>query len=145
MIYDLNNPIHARQCEERFNHLKSKKAVVELTDKTFRTPQQNRYLHLILGWFALESGLTLKYVKLEYFKKLVNPDTFRLNDKYDEILKRNVEQWDSSRNIPKEKMTTCIERFRNWSSENRIYLPSADEEKFLKHIDIEINRNKKWL
>jgi hypothetical protein len=43
-------------------------------------------------------------------------------------------------------MTTAIERFRNWSSQEAgVYLPSPDEREFLREIEMEIYRNNEFL
>ena len=110
-----------------------------------RTDNQNRYLHLILSYFALEYGETLEYVKLEFFKKLLSPDIFkteRTNPKTGEIR----EYWRSSADIDTKEMTIAIERFRDWSSkESGIYIPSPGEKEFLDHVQNQIELQKHWL
>lgn len=109
-----------------------------------RTNQQNRYLHLILGWFAIEYGETLEFVKVEFFKKLCNPETFiidRINPKSGEIRK----DLRSSVDLDTKELTTAIERFRNWSAANGIYLPAPNEDQFLKQIECEIEKHKEYI
>jgi hypothetical protein len=109
-----------------------------------RTNKQNAYLHLILGWFAIECGETLEFVKTEFFKKQCNPDMFiidRLNPKTGEIRP----DLRSSRDLDTKELTTAIERFRNWSAALGIYLPAPNEDKFLKHIECEIEKHKIYL
>ena len=60
----------------RVDHLLEKGAVAELTEKTFRTRNQNSYLHLLIGVVAMETGNTLEYCKEWYFKRLCNKDLF---------------------------------------------------------------------
>lgn len=140
MIYDLKNPLHRDQFSRRSNSLLEKgQDVVELKTKTSRSLKQNAYLHLILGWFAAETGNTRDYVKREYFKRLVNSEIFvtYVDDRW---LGRN-EVIKSSAEVTKEEMITAIERFRNWSSQEAgIYLPSADEQNYLEQLEIELGR-----
>lgn len=140
MIYDLKNPLHRDQFSRRSNSLLEKgRDVVELKTKTSRSLKQNAYLHLILGWFAVETGNTREYVKREYFKRLVNSEIFvtYVDDRW---LGRN-EVIKSSAEVTKEEMITAIERFRNWSSQEAgIYLPSADEQNYLEQLEIELGR-----
>lgn len=140
MIYDLKNQVHRDQFSRRCKTLLEKgQDVVELKTKTSRSLRQNSYLHLILGWFAAETGNTRDFVKREYFKRLVNKEIFvtYVDDKWlgrTEVIRSSAE-------ITKEEMITAIERFRNWSSQEAdIYLPSADEQNYLEQLEIELGR-----
>lgn len=119
--------------------------IVELTEKKpRRSNQQNAYLHVILGYFAMETGNTLEWVKQQYFKKLVNADIF-IREQEDKWLGR-MKVLRSSAELDSSEMTTAIDRFRNWSSsEAGIYLPSANEEDMLSLMEIEISRYKQYL
>lgn len=145
MIYNLSNDFDKQRFKVRCNALYKQGGVVDLTaKKEQRTIPQNRYLHLILGWFAIETGNTLGFVKQEYFKRHINPDLFvvEIDDKH--LGKVSVLR--SSRDLNTAEMTTAIERFRNWSSaEAGVYLPSPDEQAFLQSIEIEILRQKEYL
>lgn len=70
MLYNLSIPLDRERFAARANALLQKGSVVELTEKTLRTHNQNSYLHLIIGVVAMEVGVTLEYAKKEYFKKL---------------------------------------------------------------------------
>ena len=73
MLFDLSNIIQKERFKRRCNDLYKKGCIVDLTEKKQqRTLSQNRYLHLLLGYFALEYGETLQWVKEQYFKKYVN-------------------------------------------------------------------------
>lgn len=119
--------------------------IVELTEKKpRRSNQQNAYLHVILGYFAMETGNTLEWVKQQYFKKLVNADIF-IREQEDKWLGR-MKVLRSSADLDSAEMTTAIDRFRNWSSsEAGIYLPSANEEDMLSLMEVEISRYKQYL
>lgn len=125
--------------------LEKSNGIVELTEKKpRRSNQQNAYLHVILGYFAMETGNTLEWVKQQYFKKLVNADIF-IREQEDKWLGR-MKVLRSSADLDSAEMTTAIDRFRNWSSsEAGIYLPSANEEDMLSLMEIEISRYKQYL
>ena len=108
--------------------------------------RQRRYLHLILGWFAIEYGETLEYVKVEFYKKLCNPEHYvidRVNPKSGEIRKDLRSSEDKYFDTAKKALT--IDRFRNWASQNGIYLPEPNEEQFLRYIECEIERQKMYI
>lgn len=145
MTYDLTNIIDKERFKRRCNQLYSAGEIVELTaKKKRRTLPQNAYLHLILGWFAMETGNRLEFVKQEYFKRHINPDLFvvEIDDKY--LGKAQILR--SSRDLDSAEMTTAIERFRNWSSsEAGIYIPSPDEQAFLQAIEIEMLKQREYI
>ena len=145
MIYNLSNDFDKQRFKVRCNALYKQGGVVDLTaKKEQRTIPQNRYLHLILGWFAIETGNTLGFVKQEYFKRYINPDLFVVEIEDKHLGKVSVLR--SSRDLNTAEMTTAIERFRNWSSaEAGVYLPSPDEQAFLQSIEIEMLRQKEYL
>lgn len=145
MLYDLSNSLQKEQFKTRCNFLFKKGCIVELTEKkTRRSFKQNAYLHLILGYFGCETGNTIEFVKQEYFKKLVNPEIF-IRDKNDPYLGK-IKILRSSSDLDTAEMSTAIERFRNWaSSEAGIYLPDPEDERMLQLIEVEIERNKRYL
>ena len=146
MLYNLSNPLQREQFKARSAMLLEKSnGIVELTEKKpRRSNQQNAYLHVILGYFAMETGNTLEWVKQQYFKKLVNADIF-IREQEDKWLGR-MKVLRSSADLDSAEMTTAIDRFRNWSSsEAGIYLHSANEEDMLSLMEIEISRYKQYL
>jgi len=144
MIYDLSNTLQRESFKIRTNNLYIKGGIVELIDKKPRTLKQNSYLHLILSYFACETGNPLEFVKQEYYKRLVNSDLFvkKINDPFlgeISILK-------SSKDLTKDEMTLSIERFRNWSSQEAgIFLPNAASKEMLMQMEIEVNKHKQYL
>lgn len=125
--------------------LEKSNGIVELTEKKARrSNQQNAYLHVILGYFAMETGNTLEWVKQQYFKKLVNAEIF-IREQDDKYLGR-LKVLRSSADLDSAEMTTAIDRFRNWaSSEAGIYLPSPNEEEMLSLMEVELSRYKEYL
>lgn len=145
MWYDGGNELQAIQARMRLEKLIKDGKVFELTEKKpKRSLPQNSYLHVLLGYFAAQTGNTLEWVKKEYYKKLVNPTTF-IRTKEDRFM-GVVKYLRSSADLDTAEMTTTIDRFRNWSaSEVGIYLPSPDEERLLQLAQIEIEKNKEFI
>lgn len=143
MQYDLSSDFQRKALLARVDNLMDKGSVVELTEKTFRSPSQNRYLHLLIGVVAMATGNTLEDVKREYFKNLVNPDIFR-SWKTDNR-GNTIAIYRSTAAVSKEEMSMAIDRFKRWGAENGIYLPNPDDLHLLKEIEIEMGRNKAYL
>ena len=146
MKYDVSNPLHREQAMERLEALLGKEhGIIELSEvKPQRSIKQNKYLHLLLGFFASEYGETIDYVKEQYFELAANRSIF-VRERDDKLAGR-VSYLRSTRDLDKGEMQIAIERFRNWSSINAgIYLPSADEHRLLELAEIEISRNKNFL
>ena len=116
---------------------------LELTDKSRRTLNQNSYLHAILGVLALETGNSLEVVKLEIFKKRVNPDLF-VRTKRDPVL-GDIEVVRSSRDLTKEEMSIAIDRYQKFCAENGVFLPEPGDEELLRQIEFEMGRAAKYL
>lgn len=145
MRYDGSNELHAAQARARLEKLIRERKVFDLTEKKpQRSLSQNSYLHVILAYFACQYGETTEYVKREYYKKLVNPDTF-IRAREDRFLGR-IKYLRSSADLTTEEMTLSIDRFRNWSAESAgIYLPSPDEGRLVLLMEMEIERNKEFI
>lgn len=146
MVYDLNTDIDRERFKHRVNVLYGRRALVECSErKPQRTGKQNRYLHVILGEFAMLTGNPMEYVKQEYFKRLCNPELF-VRVEYDKLAKKDVEHLRSSRDIDTGEMTTAIERFRNWASmEAGIDLPNPEDNEWIAFIEREMQHQKIWL
>ena len=144
MLYDLRNPLDRERFKRRCNALYQKQGIVDLSEKTKRSSQSNRYLHLILSYLAIETGNTLDCVKEVFYKRTANKELF-LREKEDEILGK-VEYLRSSADLSKEEMTLSIDRFRDWSSQTAgVYLPAANEQEFLASIEYELSKYKQWV
>lgn len=145
MKYDLSKNIDRQRFKRRCNLLFEKQSVVELTDKTGRTLSQNNYLHLIISYLATEVGVSTDYAKREYYKKAANGELF-IRTMTDPVTNAQAMTLRSSADLSREEMRTSIDRFRNWASQEAgIYLPAAGEDAFLREIEIEIQRNNKYL
>ena len=145
MVYDLRNELDVQNAKVRLQMLIKRSCIIELTEKKMkRTLNQNSYLHLLLGYFASQTGNTLEWVKQQYYKKLCNPDLF-IGEKDDKFLGR-VQYVRSSADLRADEMNLSIERFRNWSAmEAGIYLPEATSEAELAALQVEVERYKTYL
>lgn len=146
MIYNASIKVDRDNAIERFKFLISKGKMFELTQKNPTASRtQKNYLHLIIGWFAIEYGDSLEYVKQEIFKKIVNPEIFKteyVNRKTGEIR----EDWRSVEDLDSAECTTAIDRFRNFSSkEFGLYLPEPNETDHLMEIEKQMQNFKQWI
>ena len=146
MLYDNSNPLQKANFLARANLLAERGEVVELRSKRQRSLNQNAYLHVIIGYFAVMYGEASDYIKEEYFKKLVNPDTFIVARKLDKFTNRERIVCRSTSDLTVEEMSVCIDSFRNWSSkEAGIYLPTAEEGILLRQCEVEIAQAQRYL
>lgn len=148
MIYDASNEVDIERARVKLQFLISKNKKFELKEIfKQRTPKQNRYLHLILSKFALEYGERLEYVKLYFFKEMINPDIFKfdhINRVTGEVRKAYYSTSDPVITI--KLMTLAIDRFRDFSSkEAGIYLPEPSDLNYLDQIKNEIEQYKQYL
>lgn len=143
MIYDLSSDFQRKSFLARMDNLMEKGAVVELTEKAFRSPNQNRYLHLLIGVVAIETGNTLEDAKKWYFKETCNPDLFHVQHR--DKMGNCIDHIRSTAELTKEEMSTAIDRFKRWGAENGIYMPNPDDVSLLKAIEIEMGRMKSYL
>lgn len=143
-LYDTSNPLQCEQFKVRAESLAKKGGIVELTEKKARrTNRQNAYLHTILSYFGCEVGETMEYVKMQYFKLHCNRDLFVREVEDERIGKTRYVR--SSSELDTAEMTQAIERFRNWAASEGIYIPSADEERMVQLMEIEVSRNKMYV
>ena len=145
MVYNLSNQLDVQNAKTRLELLIKRGSIVELTEKKQkRTLNQNAYLHLLLGYFASQTGNTLDWLKQQYYKKLCNPDLF-IGEREDLFLGR-VKYVRSSADLRTDEMNLSIERFRNWSAaEAGIYLPEATSEAEIAALQVEVERYKTYL
>jgi hypothetical protein len=145
MVYNLANPLDVQNAKTRLELLIKRGGIIELTEKKQkRTLNQNAYLHLLLGYFASQTGNTLEWVKQQYYKKLCNPDIF-IGEREDKFL-GHIRYIRSSADLRTDEMNLSIERFRNWSAnEAGIYLPDATNDAEIAALQIEVERYKTYL
>ena len=145
MLYNLSSQFEAQQARTRLEMLIKRGCIIELTEKKpRRSLQANKYLHVILAYFASQIGETTEYVKQKYYKALVNPQTF-IREREDRFLGK-VSYLRSSADLDSAEFALTIDRFRNWASmEVGIYIPSPDEDRLIQLMEIEAERNNRFL
>lgn len=144
MIYNLKNKIELQKFEERNLTLIKRGAVVDLTEKKpQRTLPQNKYLHLILTYFAIHHGYTLEETKDDFFKIKCNRDLFVITKDNKEI--GNYKTLRSSADLNTEELRIAIDRFKNYSAASGLLLPNSEDWHFLNHIRNLEKENAEWI
>jgi hypothetical protein len=134
MIYSLSSPLDLAEFKTQCAYLEKKGVKVELKQKReSRTIPQNRYLHLIFGWFGLEFGYSVDEVKQDIFKRLVCRSTF-------ETVKNGRTVYRSTKDLNTLEMTNCIEQFRDYSAKEGKYLPAPNEVDMLQMIEAHLSK-----
>lgn len=154
MIRDLSNPFEREQFMAYVQGRIQKGMECEAEHRPYpveikvkrqgRTLSQNAYLHVLIGFFALEYGCTADEVKVDFYKRKCNKDLYERK----KIAKNGQEivTLRSSSELSTEDMALSITRFRNWASaEAGIYLPSADEYNYISYCQQQIENNKEYL
>ena len=142
MLYNLNDEYSRNKFAARVRYLWEKRALVELTDASKRSAQQNRYLHVCLGIIAVETGNSLEVVKQQLYKEIICPDIY-VTIKDDPIL-GPVKIIKSTAKVKKEKMSESIDRLRKFAAEHGIYIPSPEDEAKLAQAEMEISNAQKY-
>lgn len=110
--------------------------MVKQTFMELRTPQQNRYLHLLLGYVAMHYGCTITEAKENFYKRAANKALFEMQDG----------ELRSTKELTRDEMSESIDRFRIWAAKHvGIYLPTENEKSLLSAVKKEVLRNDYWL
>lgn len=146
MKYDLSNQSDRERLMEHVRKaVEKREGIVEFTTKKRqRSLPQNRYLHVILSYFASQYGESMEYVKEKFFKKVCNRELFYklVNDR----ILGYTERVRSTADLTTEEMSLAIERFRDFCAMNAgIYIPSSDEYRLLELAEIEVERHKEYV
>ena len=133
MLFDLSKYIDRSRAQSYFDKLMNDKTKINLSKKVKRSLSQNSYLHLLIGYFAIETGYTTVEAKQIY--KETSPEIYE----YEKDGKKFIR---SSAELDTKEMTITIDRFRDYSSkEAGIYLPTPDDRGFLEEIEFELSKN----
>jgi hypothetical protein len=145
MKYDLRNKFEVQKIATRLTQLINNEKFVELkVIHPARSNQQNKYLHVVLGYFAAEYGEKMEYVKQEIFKKIVSPDIFK-TEYVNKVTGEVREDWKSTADLDSGELTLAIDRFRDYASkEAGLYIPEPHEEDAMRWIETEIERTKQY-
>lgn len=146
MKYDLKNKEEEDKAREYFESLVRQRCIVDITRKfNRRTFSQNNYLHLLLSYCALQYGETLEYFKQVIWKQIINRDIFE--DQYVNRINGDIRtEWRSSADLDSKQMTLAIDRLLSWApKELGIQLPTPNDTEYLRLVENEIERNRKYL
>lgn len=135
MTFDLTNDLDKQRFKQRCNFLYTRGKVVVLTEKRRpKSPNQNRYIHLIMGWVGFELGYTTEQVKQDIVKRLVCREIFVTR-------KNGFEVCRSFADLDTTETTTVIDRFRNFASQELgIYLPEPGEDAMIRDMERELEK-----
>lgn len=118
----------------------SKKKVFEIIDRTKMTRSQRGLLHVYCGIVAKHFGLTIDYVKQNYYKGIVNPDVYAVTI-HDPVTGEWQTTYRSSESLAKETISSTLERFKHWAlNEHGIVLPDRNDLNAMNAAYVEVNR-----
>ena len=139
MLYNTIEEPQAQACVNYLVRLIRKGKAIEVRDATrdlTRTLPQNRYLHVILAYFACEYGCTPDEAKALF--KRCSRDIFVVQGKECQFVR-------STASLSVEEMSTAIDRFIQWAAEGGIEIASADDYKAVFAMQQEAERNRPYL
>ena len=117
MILDLHKADHRKRAEVYFAKLIEQCAKIELKKiPQKRTLSQNAYLHVLFALWGAEYGYTIDESKI-VVKRVLNY-TYEKNG---QVFLIHTSEMNTG------ELTEFIDRYRNWSASNGLYLPTADE------------------
>lgn len=145
MIYNADNKLDVFKAHNDLKLLIANKSVFRIT-RVYkkRSYAQNRYLYLILTYFANQYGETIDYVKQYFFKELVNPDIFKTSYTNTRTKETRI-AWRSTADLDSKELTTAIDKFRHYSAQKaNIYLPAREDIELLNSLEIENEKYKMY-
>lgn len=144
MKYDGSNPLHVQQARAKLEKLIKEQKVFELTEKKpQRSLNQNKYLWLLIEYWATQTGYTKD--EAEFIYKEVNKDIYFVEKEIAGIKTIYVRH---TYELDTKEMSLSVEKWRNWSVMNDVfpvYLPAPNEESLLQLAQIEVDRMSKYL
>lgn len=137
MKYALSNKEEAEKAFTYLTELTGKESMVEIIKVSpKRSLNQNSYLHVTFGIFALETGYTTDEAKTIY-KRLANPAIY--------VYKKNDQTFlRSSADLTVSEMTTSIERWRKYGAEQSVIIPAPNDNKALMYWENQIQTQGKY-
>jgi len=131
MIYDLSQKVNIDRALMQFESLARNKKIINIVEvKPRRSYSQNRYLHLMLGFFAMETGYTIEEAKQIY--KRLNGEIYRYKKGKEFFLK-------SSADLDTKEMAQSVDKFRDYCvQEAGFYIPEPNEKEKLQALEYEL-------
>lgn len=128
----------AEKAWDYLSRLSAKKHLVEVKKiSPLRTLNQNSYIHLLIGLFALEQGWTLEEAKIIY-KRYANPSIYIYMKNDEPFLK-------SSKDLSVDEMTKSIDNFRKFAAELGVDLPAAMTQEEMISLQNRLEQNQHYL
>lgn len=144
MLYYLQDQAQVEKIRKRLDALIERGAWVELSEKTAKTSNQNRYLHACFGYLGAQLGYPADYVKREFFKRLANKPLFEV-ERTDRD-GRKYKDYRSTAELTKEETSTAIDRFRHWAvTEAGVYIPSPEDVAAVNYMEQVAERDKIYI
>lgn len=137
MIFNIADKEGIRRSKERLDLLIERaknKNTYEIDLKAIhkkRTNDQNSYLHLAITLYGIETGYTCEEAKILIKRELGYTYT-----------KNNIVFLCQTSKMNTKELTDFIDRFRNWSAKQNIYIPAPGEN--LSELINYIELNKQW-
>lgn len=137
MNYNLADKQELKAARNRLSYLARKGNIANLKKvNPKRSLSQNNYLHLLLAAFGAHFGYTLEESKMVY--KQVNSLMYYYEKKGRTFIK-------SSADLDTHDMAITIDKFMEKSREAGYELPLATDQEWLRQIENEIERNRRYL
>lgn len=145
-LYDSNNELDVHNARERLEWLIKNNKRFEITQKRkTRSMSQNKYLHVVLSYCALEIGETIEDFKQYYFKAEICKVIFE----YEHVNKQTGEistRLRSTTKLSTKEMTDAINMLRNFASMRLgIYIPAPHERHLIDQMEWEVNQKREYL
>lgn len=137
MRYNLDTTDEAHRAFSYLNKLVCKHARVDIKKvDPKRSLNQNAYLHLTFGIFAVQYGEPSRIaVKQIHYKKYANPDLYIAKSKDGDLFLR------SSADLTTTEMTKSIDRWRVYAGECGVHIPLPGDDEALIYWQNRIEQN----
>lgn len=125
-LFNPKNDEDYQKALRKVERAREKGIYVEITEKAEQTQNQNNYLHLCLAYFANYFGYTPDYVKVNFFKGIVNRDLFVVTRK--DRFGRDYVDMRHSYELTKDEISLAIDRWVKWCAETADFpMPDPDD------------------
>lgn len=137
MLINPNNELELKKANTYYKKLVDSKSKFELRKIIpKRSISLNSYLHVCISIYAIEYGYTLKEAKT-YLKRIC---PFMVYEKNGQKFLKETSKMDNL------ECSDFVEWIRNYSAQNGLYIPEAEEYKLNKYeIDKQIDEHKQYL
>jgi hypothetical protein len=140
--FKLRDPLELERAADYLAKLAGRESTVDIKRVTYkRSLSQNAYYHLMLSYFGTQVGHTLQEVK--WLIRELQSDLYKVE--HPTIAGVKTYKSRSSADFNSAEMTTSIDRFREWASEQGIDIPAPSEQHMLAYMDDTVSSNEAFL